>query len=184
LRMKRFAIDLDDLGSETLTLEGTFAPGEIDFTRDELSQVGPIEWEGSISETDGEVRFVGKLRARVEQACVRCLEPVHQEIDRPFDLFFERREADSFDDGDEVELDQEDTDTAFLVDREFQLDEVIREQIVLALPMKPLCSPECRGLCAVCGRNLNEGECECTPLPLNPQFKPLLELKKRLENRN
>jgi uncharacterized protein len=182
--MKRYAIDLDDLGSETLTLEGVFAPAEIDFSWDELTPVGPIDWEGSISEKDGEVRFVGRLSARVEQACVRCLDPVRHEIDRRFDLFFERREEAHFDSGDEVKLEEADTDTSFLVGAEFPVDEVIREQIVLALPMKPLCRAECRGLCATCGRNLNQGACGCTALPPNPAFEPLLDLKKRLENRN
>lgn len=182
--MKRYAIDLDDLGSETLRLEGAFAPREIDFSRDELTPVGPIRWEGAISERDGEVRFVGRLSALVEQACVRCLEPVREEIDRRFDLFFERREEARFKAGDEVELGEEDTATSFLVGADFPVDEVIREQIVLAMPMKPLCSAECRGLCATCGRNLNEGECGCRTVPLNPAFEPLLDLKKRLENRN
>jgi uncharacterized protein len=182
--MKRYAIDLDDLGTETLTLEGVFAPGEIDFSHDELSEVGPIRWEASISERDGEVRFTGELSVEVEQACVRCLDPVREEITRVFDLFFERREDGLFSNGDDVALGEEDTDTSFLVDAEFPVDDVIREQIVLALPMKPLCDASCKGLCVTCGRNLNHGPCGCAPVLVNPAFEPLLELKKRLGNQD
>ncbi len=174
-------VDLADLGSETLSLAGVFAPGEIDFSGDDLEQADVLEWRASVEGQTGGARFAGELRTTVRLRCVRCVSPLQRPLEGKFDLFFERRESELFRDRDEIELDASDTATAFLAGTELALDQVMHEQVVLALPMKPLCDPSCRGLCAGCGANLNLGPCACPARPNNPAFEPLLELKKRLE---
>ena len=174
-------VDLADLGSETLSLAGVFAPGEIDFSGDDLEQTGALAWTASIQGQSGGARFAGELRTNVRLRCVRCVSPIDRPLEGTFVLFFERRERELFRDRDEVELDPSDTATAFLAGTELAVDQVMREQVVLSLPMKPLCDSACRGLCAGCGANLNLGPCACPTRPDNPAFEPLLELKKRLE---
>ena len=65
-----------------------------------------------------------------------------------------------------------------------QAHEILREQVLLAIPMKPLCKPECKGLCPRCGVNLNLKDCGCAKEQFNPNLDALLEIKRRLEDRS
>ena len=180
----RHVIDLADLGDEKLTLEGAFEPGEIDFSGDDLRQVERLDWSGSLERSGPEIRLTGELATRLDQACVRCLEPIRDRIEKGFDLFFRQRDSLVYEENAEIELDEGDTRTAFVHGTELGLADIIREQVLLALPMKPLCTPDCRGLCPSCGTNLNRSTCDCPRTASHPAFEQLLDLKKRLEDRS
>jgi uncharacterized protein len=77
----------------------------------------------------------------------------------------------------EVELLDEDMEVDFIRDSEIDLDEIIKEQIYLSLPMKVLCSDQCRGLCPICGMNLNVSDCHCHREQGHPGFLKLKDLK-------
>lgn len=179
---KPYVVDLADLGTDFLSLGGKFMPGDIDFSGDDVRQAGPLDWSLSVELKGGGARLVGQLRTAIRLACVRCVEPIDRELRREFDLFFEAREAELFSGNEEVELEDADTSTAFLAGTELLLDEVVHEQVVLAVPMKPLCKEDCKGLCSTCGMNLNDGECDCQRRRVNPAFAPLIEFKKNLED--
>jgi uncharacterized protein len=181
---KPYAVDLGHLDGETLPLNGAFDPGDIDFSADDLRQLAALEWSASVEKTGGGARFSGELSTRIRLSCVRCVERVDETIHREFDLFFEQRESDLFKAHDEIELEESDTSTAFMVGTELFVDQVIREQVLLEVPMKPLCRPGCKGLCTFCGANLNNGPCGCEQVLVNPAFEPLLEFKKQLENQS
>jgi uncharacterized protein len=89
-----------------------------------------------------------------------------------------------FDEDEEVELEEEDTRTAFFTGTKLAIADVLREQILLALPMKVLCRVDCKGLCPVCGMNLNSGTCTCSREEFSPHMDVLLEFKKQLEKRS
>ena len=180
---KPYVVDLSDLGTEMLSLGGTFMPGDIDFSDDDVRQSEGLDWSLSVELEGGAVRVVGQLRTAIQLTCVRCVEPIDRGLQRKFDLFFEPREAELFRKNDEVELADVDTSTAFMAGTELLLDEIVHEQVLLAVPMKPLCKEDCKGLCATCGRNLNTGECDCQRRPVDSAFAPLMEFKKKLENR-
>jgi uncharacterized protein len=77
----------------------------------------------------------------------------------------------------EREVAEEDLDTSFYRDDQIDLNEVLREQFYLALPMKPLCREDCEGLCPKCGTNLNTGTCTCATQWEDPRLAPLRNLK-------
>ena len=58
-----------------------------------------------------------------------------------------------------------------------ELDDDIRDYAILAVPMKKLCSEECKGLCPKCGKNLNDGPCNCTEEIIDPRWEPILKMK-------
>ena len=89
-----------------------------------------------------------------------------------------------FDEDDEVELDEKDTHTAFFTGTKLAIGDILREQILLALPMKALCAVDCKGLCPSCGANLNVKGCNCAKEQFNPNLDALLEIKRRLEERS
>jgi uncharacterized protein len=82
----------------------------------------------------------------------------------------------------ERELQDEDVETSYYRDDQIDLNELMREQFYLALPMKPLCQEDCQGLCAQCGTNLNTGTCECHPEWVDPRLAALKELKSTRES--
>jgi len=181
--MSKFFVDLKDLAHEKLSFEASFEPGVVDFGSENVQQVGPLNWSASAERAGDEIRVAGSLNTSVELACSRCLEPARVAINKPFDLFFRQREKEMFDEDEEVELDERETRTAFFTGTQLAISDILREQILLALPMKALCTVDCKGLCPQCGMNLNSGTCNCPKENFNPHLDTLLEFKRRLENR-
>ncbi len=123
------------------------------------------------------VRFVlkGRLSGEMSVYCDRCLEPFSYPLDYPFRLFLASAGSDSGES--EVALSEEDLYTSFFNGNEVDLDDIVREQIYLSLPMKTLCSEDCPGLCPKCGANLKEASCECDKSKGHPGFAKLKTLK-------
>ena len=182
--MTQYFVDLKDLVDEKVSLSGSFEPGIIDLSRDSARQSAPLDWTASAERAGGEIRINGSLRTTVEMTCSRCLEPARHDISKSFDLFFRQRDKMVFDEDAEIELTEEDTRTAFFTGTQLPIGDVLREQVLLALPMKALCRVDCKGLCPTCGINLNSGTCDCPAEKFSPHMDTLLELKKRLEQRS
>lgn len=180
--MADYVVDLKDL-THKVSLEGSLEPGYIDFRSDNLRQTGPLMWKATAERAGEEIRIAGSLEAAIEMTCSRCLEPAAIEIRKPFDLFFRQGDEEMYDE-DEVELDEEDTRTAFFTGTELALGEILREQVVLALPMKVLCRVDCQGLCPTCGANRNLNSCNCSEKSFNPHMEELLDIKRKLEERS
>src|SRR4029079_4683175 len=121
--------------------------------------------------------IAGTLDTTVEQSCSRCLEPARIRVSKPFDLFFRERDEKMFDEDAEVELEEEDTRTAFFTGTKLAIGDILREQILLALPMKALCTADGKGLCPTCGTNLDSGSCNCPKEEFSPHMDSLLEIK-------
>jgi DUF177 domain-containing protein len=177
-------IDLKDLGSDKVSLEVSLQPGEIDFTGDPIQQIGPLVCSGEVGRAGEEIRIAGSLQGVIEANCSRCLEPARNDVSRTFDLYFRERDKQMFDEDEEVELDEEDTSTAFFTGTQLAIGDVLREQVLLALPMKILCTPDCKGLCPTCGTNLNLSTCNCPKEQFSPHMDKLLEIKRKLEERS
>ena len=183
--MSKYFVDLKDLVQDKLSFEASFEPGEVDFGAENVQQVGPLDWSATAERAGEEIRIVGSLKTSVELPCSRCLETARVPISKDFDLFFRQRDEDMFDEDEDVRLDEADTRTAFFAGTQLAITDVLSEQILLALPMKALCTVDCKGLCSHCGTNLNSGKCNC---PKEEDFSPhmdtLLEIKRRLEERS
>jgi DUF177 domain-containing protein len=147
-----------DLDPEGLVLD---LPLELDPLRseaDEAIRVDALVVSGRVMPVRGGLSFRGRLICKVEVPCARCLVPYAMDLDRPFDL----RYTFAHPSGKELQIPDEDLDCAFLEEGGIlDLRQVAAEQIYLELPMKPLCRPSCRGLCAHCGADLNKGACLC-----------------------
>jgi uncharacterized protein len=103
----------------------------------------------------------------------------------PMDLSFreEYTPAGVSDEEKEYELSEKELNLDFYSNEEIDISELITEQILLAVPMKPLCNPVCPGICATCGKNLNEGACDCKADKADPRLSPLERLKEKMEER-
>jgi len=168
-------LDVNELAVRKTRIRKSYAPGTLDFHSGEFRQVEPLEVRATAELVDGQIRIYGNLHTRVELVCARCLDTVVEEISRDFDLFY--RPMTSIAEDEEVQLALDDTEIAFFEGDGLFLADVLAEQVNLALPMKVICSSDCRGLCPHCGANLNNEECRCEKNGSDPRLAPLARLK-------
>jgi len=132
-----------------------------------------------ISRLGAKVLVKGTINIQLTSRCGRCL----NEFPYPVEVVFSE-EYDPF----EAWVEGEETmavgpDLSFYVDDEIDINELIKEQVLLSVPMKPLCSPECRGICPVCGNDLNKGTCGCKTKGTDPRLAPLEKLREAMKGR-
>jgi uncharacterized protein len=121
------------------------------------------------------VAVTGSFEATAHQACGRCLEPLATQVAPEVDL--QLMPQPSVRQGD-TELGQDDLEVDFYQGDLLDLGSLLRSETDLALPMKPLCRPDCRGLCPVCGGNKNVTECRCDARGPDPRLAPLEALRR------
>jgi len=137
----------------------TYAPGELDYRGAEFRQVKPLK-VGVVAELEGgEIRIRGHLETTLGASCDRCLGSAEIAIDRDFDLFY--RPVSTIARAEEIEVPDEELEVGFYPGDGVELDDAITEQVILAVPMKVVCGPDCRGLCPNCGANWNRERCDC-----------------------
>ncbi len=116
-------------------------------------------------------RLVGSVTATLRQQCCRCLEGFNVATDLPVDLMYLPHSENSGEG--ESELSDEDLSTAFYREEQIDLEQMVREQFQLSLPMKPLCRDDCGGLCPACGINRNRESCSCDTSWRDPRLAAL-----------
>jgi uncharacterized protein len=168
-------LDIKDLAVRKLPIRKSYAPGSIDYQTSEIKQVEPLEVTATAELVDGQIRISGDLETKVELVCARCLEPVVEEVSRSFDLLYSPLPKGTR--PEEVRLKDDDAEIGFFEGEGLFLADVIREQVLLALPMKVICRSDCRGLCPNCGANLNHEDCRCETHATDPRLAPLARLK-------
>lgn len=119
----------------------------------------------------------GWCGADVSTVCDRCLDATRLAVDRDLDLPFRPLAAAPREE--EAKLDDSDLRTDYYPGDGVDLRAVLAEQVLLALPMKLVCSEDCKGLCAQCGADLNDEPCDCEP-PVDPRLAQLAELRDKL----
>jgi uncharacterized protein len=127
------------------------------------------------SELTGEVRLHGDIEASGVAVCDRCLEPITVPLSGPFRVSYEPRENEPVDD--EVEISEKDAEVSYYEGDGLNLADVVREQILLALPMQKLCRADCQGICPTCGINRNETACQCKTQQGDERWAALKSLK-------
>ncbi len=170
-------LSLRDMELRKLRFDETYSPGEIQFADVTLRQTSPLRATGSaelLPNTEGEIRIRGHFSVQVETECDRCLEAANYPLDADFDLFYEPASATP--PAEEVEIDAGESEIGFYEGEGLDLEGVLREQILLALPMRRVCREECKGICPVCGDNRNLTDCGCEVKPVDDRWAALREL--------
>lgn len=156
-----------------------FSPGEIEFFDSKLRQASQLKAEGSVEllgNTLGEIRVKGHLSVTMESDCDRCLETALIPLEADFDLYY-RPEPELGRIRDEVEIDEGESQIAFYEGEGLELGDILREHILLSLPMQRVCSDACKGICPVCGQNRNLVACGCAIKPADDRWAALKNLK-------
>jgi uncharacterized protein len=156
-----------DLQNEPLVFREEIAAGAIDYAPD-TRQVGVLPVDGKadlIVEHRGPQEIVEDIRVRAtyrgnfEVLCARCVEPVAVPLAGEFDLLFRPENADA--EAGERAITEDETEIGYYGKSGLELEDVVREQVLLSLPGRTLCQADCKGLCAHCGQNLNVKSCDC-----------------------
>ena len=168
-------LDLNKLHGPREHVERTFEPTAFDPQDAEYRVAAPVALSMNVDKLGGEAfRVSGRVRTRLELECSRCVETFAVPIEADFDLRY-LPQAHNAGEG-EREIADDDLSTAYYRDGLLDVVDMLREQFQLALPMKPLCAEDCRGLCPECGANLNRTTCGCTSKWEDPRLAPLKSL--------
>ena len=114
-----------------------------------------IALRGRLTKSGDDYLLQGEVRGLLETTCGRCLEPAQLVIDAPLTVTFVAG-GDAEDEGAD-----DDPEVVAFTGNEIDVGDDVRDEILLAIPLSPLCAPTCRGLCPVCGGNRNVAPCDC-----------------------
>jgi uncharacterized protein len=179
-------IEIKDLETNPIDFREDYTPGAIDFGP-ELRQHSNLHAEGRadlVEEHHGkhqiiqDIRLRGKLDTSVEADCARCVEPVIHQLNREFDLLYRPLGSDAG--RDELSVTDAEAEIGYYTGEGLLLQDAVREQVLLALPLKMICREDCKGLCPQCGQNLNEGACACVPPMQDLRWSALKEIRDKL----
>ena len=138
--------------------------------------LSPVNAHLRVDKVGAEVMVTGELSSEAHLQCSRCLKDFSRELVVPVELVYHPAEDLKREEMYEIKDDELDTD--FYSGEELDIFTILKEQIELNLPMKPLCKNACKGLCPHCGTDLNTGTCNCSAAGTNPHFAVLKQLIK------
>jgi uncharacterized protein len=179
-------IEIKDLEIHPIDFREEFDPGAIDLG-DEVRQRSPLHTAGRadlVEEHHGkhkivqDIRIKGALQTSLEVPCARCLEPVLCPVERSFDLLYRPLGIDSG--HAELSVTDAEAEIGYYEGGGLLLEDTLREQVLLALPLKTICREDCKGLCPHCGKNLNETPCGCVDEVEDPRWSALKEIRTKL----
>ena len=165
-------IDINTLGPEGLAFDRVLHLRGLDGpSRERLDEI-EAHVSGSVVPDEGEADLEAQLEATLRLQCSRCLEPFPWVARSRFELRVVRAAS-----GAETD---DDAASEFVAEEgKLELEAMATEQLYLSLPLKPVCSENCRGLCPACGANRNIDPCTCSDQPLDPRLAPLLRFRER-----
>jgi uncharacterized protein len=167
-------LDLGKIRTAHERYEKEYAPDAF-AGNDDYQVVAPVALVFDIFKDKKHFQLSGSVKTTLELPCSRCLEAFTCPVDAQFDLRYQPHTENTGED--EREIEEDDLSTAFYENDEIDLGHLMREQFYLSLPMKPLCGEACKGLCPVCGTNLNRATCTCKRDWDDPRLAVLKALK-------
>jgi uncharacterized protein len=181
-------IEIRELQVHAVDFDEHLAPGVIDFGL-EVRQEGELTSRGRaqlVQERHGkhelinDIRIAGDFSTRVELACARCLEPIRRDVAKSFELLYRPQGADAG--REELSVTAAEAEVSYYQGEGLLLEDVLREQVLLALPLKAICREDCKGLCPHCGRNLNLEQCNCAEPLEDPRWSALKDIREKLQH--
>lgn len=169
-------IEIEKLTEAGQPFAHTYAPHELSLEDERARLLSEARVGGRVSRKRQRVHVRGTVAAEVEVYCDRCVAPVAVPVNAEFDVSYDPPDADEANESTELQAD--DLAASVYTGESIDLDELAREQILLALPSRSLCREDCRGLCPTCGGDLNQQSCACEQQQTDPRWAGLAALKK------
>ena len=179
---------VSDLEKEPAEYDLELAPGAVDLGQ-EAEQEGALAAAGRAEvihehrgpkEIVADIRLKGSFKGIFQVPCARCLEPVKMPLAAEYDLIFRPVGVDGG--SAERSISAQETEIGYYQGDSLSLEDVLREQVLLSLPARTLCKPDCKGLCPRCGKNRNLEACTCEEGPSDPRWEALSGLRSRIKS--
>ena len=139
-----------------------------------------VEERHSKHEKLKDIRVNGEFSTSLQLLCARCLEPVIHSVARQFDLLYRPQGSDAGQE--ELSVTATEAEIGYYQGEGLLLEDVLREQVLLAVPLKTICREDCKGLCPQCGKNWNVEQCSCAEPLEDPRWSALKEIRNKLEH--
>ena len=165
-----FVPDTIDLGSDPRQIKTLHTQGRAQLVQEHHSKRHIIK----------DIRLNGGLQTVVQLLCARCLEPLLQTVSRDFDLLYRPQGADAGEE--ERSVPATEAEISYYQGNGLLLEDVLREQILLSVPLKAICREDCKGLCPHCGKNLNNEQCSCAEPLEDPRWSALKDLREKMDH--
>ena len=154
-----------------------YQPGELSLDDERVKIIAEPEVKGTIRQDGSRVKLSGKIKGGLEVECDRCLKPVDLPVNSSFRLDYVS--AEEYQRQQAVELDVDDLDLAVFESDAIDVDALVAEELLLAIPDQVLCKNDCLGICAVCGVDRNSAECNCETAEIDPRWAALREVNRK-----
>ena len=171
----KMIVDLTKLEAAPISFDLPIKPSEIDLESDLSNTNGEVRFNGRLTGHTHWLTIDGEISGEVDVACGRCLGAVNQELDISFETAFVR--TDDYTEELETELDIKALEVSIFEGDKIDLIEVAQEQILLFLPSQVYCEKDCKGLCPKCGANRNLIDCKCEETKVDSRWSALSKLK-------
>ena len=169
-------IELENLEGSKGDFAHVYQPEELNPVDDRIQLIAPIAVNGKVRLAGNEVFVNGHVETRAQVECDRCLKPVELPVNADFAL--EYITGSEYESTDVAELTEAEMSVSVFDGEAIDVDEIVKEQILLAVPTRMLCREDCKGICPECGIDRNTGECTCTKEEIDPRWAALKNLTK------
>jgi len=168
-------LDIRELEQKPIRFEQSLPVGVIPFDS-EFEQQSPLNASGiaELHVSTEEIRVKGKLQVSLRMECDRCTESFTKDINEEFDLIYVP--APETHPGAEIAIGPDDSHVGFYDGPGLELNDILQEQVLLALPLQRVCRENCQGICPICGQNRNETECHCQTKVTDERWSALRNL--------
>jgi uncharacterized protein len=167
-------IELVNLEHGRSDFDHVYQPDELGSFDDRVSLVAPVNVTGKVRLAGTELFVNGHIETRARVECDRCLKPIELPVNADFDLQYIPGGA--YESSGAVELTQEEMSISVFDGEAIDVDEIVKEQVLLAVPTRMLCRPDCKGICPDCGIDKNTGDCACGTNEIDPRWAALKNL--------
>jgi uncharacterized protein len=157
-----------------ITDEGLDLEFEETVRSESLALLSPVRVTLRIDKFGGEVLAKGEVKTRIGLQCSRCLKNFPQDVDITVNVVY--HPAAELKDDEKHEIKDDELDMGFYQGDELDVQDLVMEQILLSVPMKPLCRESCKGICPTCGTDLNIQPCSCERKEVDPRLEVLKKL--------
>ena len=168
-------IELENLEGSKGDFAHVYRPEELTPVDDRIKLIAPIAVNGKVKLAGKEVFVNGHVETRAQVECDRCLKPVEMPVNADFEL--EYITGTEYESSGVAELTEAEMSVSVFDGDGIDVDEIVKEQILLAVPTRMLCREDCKGICPQCGTDRNTGACTCVTEEIDPRWAALKNLK-------
>lgn len=170
-------IEIENLEGGKGSFAHVYQPDDLNPVDERVRLTSAANVNGNVRRAGNEVFVNGHVEVRAQVECDRCLKPIELPVSADFAL--EYITGADYESSSVAALNEEQMSVSVFDGKSIDVDEIVKEQILLAVPARTLCREDCKGICPECGIDLNTGQCNCSEDEVDPRWAALKSFKKK-----